>query len=180
VNGADSPKKPGHDGGETNQPRPKPDADTETAPNAASDSSKARATNVAPDGAVPPDTTARDPDKDELTAIKEEKLECGAKARRPSPAAGFRNEARVIGFASQAETLAMIRSSQMVADRHINPQYLGKQHVFAETLDGAAKFTVALPPGLTVNVGDVIDVDQGHIDPSNPCQYIPNVALGKP
>jgi len=41
------------------------------------------------------------------------------------------------------------------------------------------KTAVVLPAGLTVNVGDVIEFDQGHVDPSNPCQYIPNLAVSK-
>jgi hypothetical protein len=28
-------------------------------------------------------------------------------------------------------------------------------------------------------VGDVIEFDEGHIDPSDPCQYIPNFAVSK-
>jgi hypothetical protein len=38
---------------------------------------------------------------------------------------------------------------------------------------------VVLPAGLTVNAGDVIEFDQGHVDPSNPCQYIPNLAVSE-
>jgi hypothetical protein len=36
---------------------------------------------------------------------------------------------------------------------------------------------VVLATGHTVNVGDVIQFDEGHIDPSDPCQYIPNFAV---
>ena len=180
VNGIDLPKQAGHDGGDRSlhpAEAPLPAADTETASDA--ESLPSWALHVAPIGPAPPQTTAREAGEDELTALKEEKLECGRKAKRPSPTAGIRNEARVIGFATEAQTLAMIRSSQILADRHINPHYLGIQHVFAETLDGANKFTVALPAGLTVNVGDVVEVDQGHIDPHDPCQYVPNLAVSK-
>jgi hypothetical protein len=45
-----------------------------------------------------PQTTARDPDKDELTALKEQKTECGAKANRPMPAVVTQGQARVRGF----------------------------------------------------------------------------------
>jgi hypothetical protein len=48
---------------------------------------------------------------------------------------------------------------------------------FAETWEG--KTGVVLATGLTVNVGDVIEFDEGHIDPSDPCQYIPNFAASK-
>jgi hypothetical protein len=30
-----------------------------------------------------------------------------------------------------------------------------------------------------VNAGDVIEFDQGYVDPSDPCQYIPNLAVSK-
>jgi hypothetical protein len=30
-----------------------------------------------------------------------------------------------------------------------------------------------------VNVGDMIEFDQGHVDPSKPCQYIPNLAVSE-
>ena len=180
VNSIDLPKQAGHDGGDRSlhpAETPLPAADTESASGA--ESLPSWAMHVAPIGPAPPQTTAREPGEDELTALKEEKLECGRKAKRPSPTAGIRNQARVIGFATEAQTLAMIRSSQILADRHINPHYLRIQHVFAETLDGANKFTVALPAGLTVNVGDVVEVDQGHIDPHDPCQYVPNLAVSK-
>ena len=180
VNGVDLPTQAGHDGGDRSlhpAETPLPAADTESASGA--ESLPSWAMHVAPIGPAPPQTTAREAGEDELTALKEEKLECGRKAKRPSPTAGIRNQARVIGFATEAQTLAMIRSSQILADRHINPHYLGIQHVFAETLDGANKFTVALPVGLTVNVGDVVEVDQGHIDPHDPCQYVPNLAVSK-
>jgi hypothetical protein len=163
VNGVDLPKEPGHDGGDLSQDL--------------AESSWAVAMHVAPVGPALPQSTAREPGEDEMTAIKEEKIECGAKARWQSPAAGSRKQARVIGIANDAQALALIRSSQYMTDRHINPRYLRAPQVFAETLDGARKSSVVLPPGITVNVGDVIEVDSGHVDPSDHCQYIPNVAV---
>ena len=67
-----------------------------------------------------------------------------------------------------------------MTDRRINPKYVNNKQVFAETLDGVKKSSVVLSPGLTVNVGDVIEIDSGHVDPADPCQYIPNVVVGKP
>ena len=181
VNGIDLPKQPGHDGGDpSSDPAgvPLPPADGELASGAASVPSWAM--NVAPIGPAPPKTAAREPGEDELTALKEEKFECGRKAKRPSPTEAIRNQARVLGFATAAQGLAVIRSSQVIADRHINPHYLTSQQVFVETLDGAKKGSVVVPAGVTVNEGEVIDFDQGHIDPSDPCQYIPNIAVSKP
>jgi hypothetical protein len=166
VNGVDLPKQPGHDGGDLSQDL--------------AESSWAVAMHVAPVGPASPQATAREQGEDEMTAIKEEKLECGAKARWQSPVSGSRQKARVIGIANEAQALALIRSSQHMTDRRINPRYLKTQQAFAETLDGTRKSSVMLPAGVTVNVGDVIEVDSGHVDPSDPCQYIPNVAVRKP
>ena len=79
------------------------------------------------------------------------------------------------GEAMGAQALAMTRSSQVMVDRRINPNYATNTEVFAETWEG--KTAVVLPAGLTVNVGDVIEFDQGRVNPSDPCQYIPNLAV---
>jgi hypothetical protein len=179
VNGIDRPKQPGHDGGD---PRPDraaidlPSADGELASGAASLPSWA----VEPIGLAQPQTTTREPGEDEMTAIKEQKVECGAKARWSSPAAGIRQRGRVTGIATEAQALALIRSSQVVTDRHINSNYIKKQQVVAESLDSRQKTSAVLRSGLTVNVGDVVQIVSGHVDPSDPCQYIPNVVVRKP
>ena len=179
VNGIDLPKQPGKDGGDPKRDTagiPLPDADGEFASGA--ESTPSWAMHVAPIGPAPPQTTAREPGEDDITAIKEQKLQCGAKAMWPSPKEGVRNQAKVIEFVTQAQALAMIRSDQLVADRHINPRYLTTQQVFVETTDGQ-QGGVMLPPGFTVKVGDMIEFDRGHVDRSAPCQYIPNVAVSK-
>lgn len=178
VNGVDRPKQPGHDGGDPSSDPAGvslPPADGELASGAASLPSWA----IEPIGLAQRQTTARESGEDELTAVKEQKLECGLKAKRRLSGVGVRKQVRVLGVATEAQAAAVIRSSQVLIDRRINPNYIRNQHVFAETLDGANKFSVVLPSGLTVNVGDVIEFDQGHIDPSDSCQYIPNVAVGK-
>jgi hypothetical protein len=179
VNGIDLPKQPGHDGGNPSQDTagiPLPPADGEFA--SGDESAPSWAKYIAPVGPAPPRTEAREPGEDDMTAIKEEKVECGAKARWQSPVAGIRQKGRVIGIANAAQALALIRSSQVMTDRRINPNYVRKPQVFAETLDGSRKSSVVLPAGVTVNVGDVIEIDSGHVDPSDPCQYIPNIAVG--
>jgi hypothetical protein len=179
VNGIDLPKQPGKDGGDPKRDTagiPLPDADGEFASGA--ESTPSWAMHVAPIGPAPPQTTAREPGEDDITAIKEQKLQCGAKSMWPSPKVGVRNQAKVIEFVTQAQALAMIRSDQLVADRHINPRYLTTQQVFVETTDGQ-QGGVMLPPGFTVKVGDMIEFDRGHVDRSAPCQYIPNVAVSK-
>jgi hypothetical protein len=178
VNGIDLPKQPGHDGGDPS-PDPAgislPSADGDLASGAASLPSWA----VEPIGLAQRQTTAREPGEDEMTAIKEQKIECGAKARWSSPAAGIRHRGRVTGVVTEGQALALLRLSQVMTDRRINPNYIRNQQVFAETLDGIKKSIVVLPSRLSVNVGDVIEVDSGHVDPTDRCQYIPNLAVRK-
>ena len=175
VNGVDLSKQPGDNGGDPGSTAglPMPRAAGDLASGAASLPSWA----VEPIGLAQRQATAHESGEDELTAIKEPKLECGAKARGPSLRPGIRQQAVVIGIATAAQALAMTRSTQVLTDRRINPNYATNTEVFADTWEG--KTAVVLPAGLTVNVGDVIEFDQGQVDPSNPCQYIPNLAVSK-
>jgi len=181
INGIDQPKQPGHDGQDLSADQagialpPVPEAELA----AGGASAPSRALVIAPIGPAPRQTTAREPGEDELTALKEQKVECGVMAKQQTPAVVTIGQARVRGFATKAQALAMIRSNQSALDRHINPNYIGNQRVFAESLDGARKFIVLLPSGLSVNVGDVIQYDRNHLDPSDSCQYIPSLAVSK-
>jgi hypothetical protein len=176
VNGVDQPKQPGHDGGD-----PSPDPAGLATPSAAGDLASGAASlpswTIEPVGPAQQQAMAREPGEDELTAIKEPKLECGAKAKWPSPRTGTRKQAVVMGIATAAQAQAMTRSSQALADRRVNPNYATGMAAFVETWEG--KTGVVLAAGNTVNVGDVIEFDEGHIDPSDPCQYIPNFAVSK-
>jgi hypothetical protein len=176
VNGAEQPKQPGQDGGDPSSDptgTPLPPAAGDLASGAASLPSWA----VQPIGLAQRQATARESGEDELTAIKEPKLECGAKAKLPPSRASTRKQAIVIGIATPAQADAMIRSTQVLMDRRINPNYATNTEIFTDTWEGKA--AVVLPSELTVNVGDMIEYDQGRIDPSNPCQYIPNLAVSK-
>jgi hypothetical protein len=176
VNGVDQPKQPGHDGGD-----PSPDPAGLATPTAAGDLASGAASvpswTIQPIGPTQQQAMAREPGEDELTAIKEPKLECGAKAKWQSPRTGTRKQAVVMGIATGAQALAMTRSSQALADRRVNPNYATGMAAFVETWEG--KTGVVLAAGNTVNVGDVIEFDEGHIDPSDPCQYIPNFAVSR-
>ena len=176
VNGVNWPKQPGHDDGD-----PSSGANEVPMPRAAGDLASGAASlpswAVQPIGPAQQQAMAREPGEDELTAIKEPKLECGAKARWPSPRTGTRKQAVVTGIATAAQALAMTRSSQVLADRRVSPNYATGMAAFAETWEG--KTGVVLATGLIVNVGDVIEFDEGHIDPSDPCQYIPNFAVSR-
>jgi hypothetical protein len=175
ANGVDQPKQPGHDGGDPNLGQiedPTPRADGDMASGASLPSWA-----VEPVGLAQQQATARESGEDELTAIKEAKLECGAKATQRALRARTRGQATVRGIATPAQALALVRSTQVMMDRHINPNYLANMEVFTDTWQG--RTVVVLPAGVTVNVGEMIDFDYGYVDPSNPCQYIPNLAVGK-
>ena len=179
VNGIDLPKQPGKDGGDPKRDMagiPLPEADGEFASGV--ESAPSWATNIAPFGPAPPQITAREQGEDEITTIKEQKLECGRKARGRYRTTGGRTQAKVIGIASAAQAENMARISQAETDRRFDPKYKKTMSVFVETKDGNTG-PVVLAAGLSVNVGDVIEVEFGHIDPSNPCQFIPNLAVSK-
>lgn len=175
VNGIDLPKQPGRDGSDK-AGSSQPSADGELASGAVS---IYREMAVAPIGPAPPQTTTSEPGEDELTAIKEEKHECGLNAKVVSRTRAMRSRGKVLGFFTDAQGLAQTRSSQVLLDRNIDPHYLGNQQVLAEALDGAGKGSVVLPAGFKVNEGDVIDIDLAHVDPLDPCHYIPNVAVSR-
>jgi hypothetical protein len=175
VNGVNRPKQPGHDGGD-----PSSGANQVPVPRAAGELASGVSLPswaVEPIGLAQRQATTRESGEDELTAIKEPKLECGAKARRSSPRAGIREQAAVTGIATPAQALALVRSTQVMMDRHINPNYIANIEVFTDTWEGHT--VVVLPAGVTANVGDMIEFDLGHVDPSNPCQYIPNLAVSR-
>ncbi len=175
VNGIDRPSQPGHDGrdpGANQAGIPSPSTSSGT-------SASSRTAVIAPIGPTPPQTTAREPGDSELTALREQKIQCGVMAKRPTPAAMTQGQARVRGFATEAQTLAIMRSNQAALDRHVNPSYLGNQRLFVESLDGVRKFIALLPSGLTVNVGDMIQYDYFYIDPADSCQFIPPLAVRK-
>jgi hypothetical protein len=176
VNGVDQPKQPGHDGGDPSSD-PAGLATPRDAGDLASGAASVPSWAIDPIGPTQQQAMAREPGEDELTAIKEPKLECGAKAKWPSPRTGTRKQAVVMGIATAAQALAMTRSSQALADRRVNPNYATGSAVFVETWEG--KTGVVLATGHTVNVGDVIEFDEGRIDPSDPCQYIPNFAVNR-
>ena len=176
INGVDQPKQPGHDGGDPS-PDPAGLATRRAAGDLASGAASLPSWAVQPTGPAQQQAMAHEPGEDELTAIKEPKLECGAKAKWPSPRTGTRKQAVVTGIATPAQAQAMSRSSQALADRRVSPNYATGLAAFAETWEG--KTGVVFGAGLSVNVGDVIEFDEGHVDPSDPCQYIPNFAVSK-
>ena len=182
VNGVDRPKQPGNDGADpssnpSSNPAgsPVPKGEGELAPGNAP--APYQAMVVGPLGPAPPQTTTREPGDDELTALAEQKIQCGIMAKRQLRTAPVRDRGRVIVVATEALRLASIRNTQAVADRRINPNYLRSQTVFAELLDG--KVAVTLPSGFTVSAGDEIEFNRAYIDPSNACQYIPALAVRK-
>jgi hypothetical protein len=145
ANGVNQPKQPGHDGGNPNSgpievPTPRADGDF-----ASGVSLPSWAVELI--GLAQQQATARESGDDELTAIKEAKLECGAKERRRAPRAGTRAQAEVRGIATPAQALALVRSTQVMMDRHINPSYLANIEVFTDTWEG--RTVVVLPAGVT-------------------------------
>ena len=183
VNGVDQPKQPGHDGADpvsnpSSDPAgsPLPKSEDELAPGDVPAPSQAMV--VGPLGPAPPQTTAREPGDDELTALAEQKIQCGIMAKLQLRTAPIRNRGRVISFPTETMRLVSLRKTQLLADRRVNPNYLRSQTVIVE-LDGFRRHTVDLPSGFTVYAGDEIEFNRGYIDPANACQFIPAIAVRK-
>lgn len=179
VNGVDRPKQPGRDGSDPSSVLaglPLPTGDS--GPTAGGTPSQSRVAIAAPIGPALPQTTARVPGEDDYNALKEQKVMCGIMARTAMRTAPVRVQARVTALLTEAQSVAGTRSTQADRDRRTNPKYLRNQYVSVQTTEGDRR-GVALPPGLVVNVGDMIEFDRGYIDPSDSCQFIPNLAVRK-
>jgi hypothetical protein len=111
---------------------------------------------------------------DETTAKREE-ITCGANEKRlqgPIPPPPWRGEVLYQLTKDQAERVR--QASQVRRDRFASPEYLDNIRVQVR-VDGWISWTVLVPYGLTVRVGDRVEFTPGHVDPSRPCHYIPNL-----
>ncbi|WP_426425391.1 hypothetical protein [Bradyrhizobium genosp. A] len=180
ANGLDQPKPPGRDGSDPNSDvigLPWPVTGSGLA--AGTVPAPSKVVIAAPVGPALPQITAREPGENEWTALAEQKVQCGIMAKRSTQVVATRIQAKVLGIPTEAQSLAATRSTQASLDRHMNPNYVRSPGVFVENMDGASRATVKLPSGFTANPGDIIEYDRGHMDPSDPCQYIPNLAVRK-
>jgi hypothetical protein len=183
VNGIDSPTQPGRDGRDLSADHAGaalPSNPNGEAVAARRESNSSQVLVMAPIGPAPPQMTVRELGEDEMTAIQEQKVACGLNAKGSVPTMPIRRQGRVKTFATQAQVLQYTRNYQADLDRRINPGYIGLPGIVVQILGGpSTSVLVSLPRELTVNDGDLVEYERGHLDPLDSCQWIPNLVLRK-
>ena len=82
---------------------------------------------------------------------------------------------RVIEFMPSQQALAATRVMEAQLKAKISPAYLPLPRINVEAYprNGGWNGMVALPEGMTVKIGDVIEVATRYRDPEMPCNFIP-------
>ena len=138
---------------------------------------RAKKKRVAPPG-LDGKAVAREKPKTETadaTTIRREPLHCGENARNPVKSQGRLAFAVVLGEATSEQAAQMIQRTQATLDMSISPDYLSQVRVFIHfdwTPEGAWAAAL-LPPGLSVQRGDRVEILGHHLDPERSCHYIP-------
>jgi hypothetical protein len=82
---------------------------------------------------------------------------------------------RVEKTLTQEQALEATRRVEHRTGGHVNPSYLAMPHIIVHTLEPNSewKTMAAIPPGVSVKVGDHVEVSSRYRDPSRPCDFIP-------
>jgi len=93
--------------------------------------------------------------------------------------AGASGRGQVVGFLSSDQAVRLLQDTQFSSHIAINPDFLANARSLVHMdggLDGTRKVYV-VPSGMNVRIGDRVEVVGGHVDPSLPCHYIPNLIV---
>jgi hypothetical protein len=115
--------------------------------------------------------------EDSETTAKRRPIQCGADAKVATASSKMPRQGHVLGQLTRDEANRVIQITQANRDMHISPDYVDNVRVFVH-IDGTregAWSVVLLPRGLTVQNGSRVEFAPGHLDPSRPCHYIPNL-----
>jgi len=129
---------------------------------------------------VPPgeDSKAWAPDEQKETAdettAKREEIKCGANAKRPLRPRGQTLRGQVLRQMTKDQVDRLFQRMQALRDLLVSPDYLDNVGVVFRDEQGVS-WSVLVPHGLTVSVGDRIEVAAARLDPSRTCHYIPGL-----
>ncbi len=87
------------------------------------------------------------------------------------PGTPQRRTGRVTGFVSEEQALAAVKAVEAQTGAQISPAYQSLQRVTVE--DGSFKTMAAIPNKLTVQVGDLVELNSRYRDPGLACHFIP-------
>jgi len=93
--------------------------------------------------------------------------------------AGASGHGQVVGFLTSDQATKLLQNTQFTSRMAITPDYLANLRGLVH-LDGSlegARNIYLVPQGMTVKIGDHVEVAGGRIDPSLPCHYIPNLIV---
>jgi hypothetical protein len=93
--------------------------------------------------------------------------------------AGPSGRGQVVGFLTSDQAAKLLQNTQFSSRMLINPDFLAnvRSLVHLEGSPDGTRSVYLVPQGMIVRIGDHVEVVGGHVDPSLPCHYIPNLVV---
>jgi hypothetical protein len=113
---------------------------------------------------------------DKETSAKRHPIECGANVKTAMPIEAVLRRGQVWRELTEADKSRLKDISEARRDLFISPGYIDHSAVAVVVEGSRFRAAVSLPAGLTARSGDRIEFLTGHLDPAQPCHFIPNLA----